>query len=355
MVTIRDIASLAGVSPATVSRYLNGHITVREETRFRIDDAVRRLNYKPNYLARSLVRKETQTIGVIIPDILNPYYSGLARGVEDEAQGTGWSVVLCNSDNKMEKELSYLEMLEYKQVDGIVLVSSAQSGQHLQKLLDRKVALVLASRQVDGVQVDSVIVANTKGAYEATRHLIRLGHTRIAAITGNLHIRTGRERLEGYRQAMSEAGIPVDERLIATVGDFQREGGYSAMMRLLRRSPWPTAVFAANDLIAVGAMAAIDARGGVVPGDVAVVGFDGIPLGELVRPRLTTMSVQPRTIGKMACRLLLDRVARGKNPPPRRVMVDARLEIRDSCGARPANSRAGGQDGSRADAERPRV
>lgn len=332
MATIKDIASLAEVSPATVSRFLNGQITVREETRRRIEDAVLRLNYKPNYLARSLVLKETQTIGVIIPDILNPYYSSLARGIEDEAQRAGWSVVLCNSDNRPDKELSYLQVLEYKHVDGIILVSSGRSGDHLKHILDRKLPLVLASRRVDGVDVDTVAVANTQGAYAATKHLISLGHSRIATIAGNLALSTGRERLEGYRKALSEAGIPVDERLVVTVEGFQYQGGYSAMMQLSEESPWPSALFAANDLTAIGAINAIQSRGATVPRDVAVVGFDGIPLGELIRPRLTTMSVQPYEIGKTACELLLDRVA-GKNPSPRLVVAEAHLEIRESCGA----------------------
>lgn len=330
MATIKDIASLADVSPATVSRFLNGQITVREETRRRIENAVQQLNYKPNYLARSLVLKETKTIGVVIPDILNPYFPGLTRGVEDEAQRAGWSVVLCNSDNKVDKELAYLEMLRYKQVDGIILVSSGQPPEQLQGLLDQKVNLVLAGRRIDGVETDTVAIANTKGAYEATRHLIGLGHRRIAFIGGSPFLRTSRERLEGHSQALSEADIPMEEAIV-TYGSFQYQGGFSAMAQLLQRSPRPTAVFAANDLMAIGAINAVQAEGGSVPEDVAVVGFDGIPLGELIRPRLTTMSVSPYKIGKTACRLLLDRVARKRNPSPRLVIADARLEIRESC------------------------
>ena len=333
MATIKDIASLAEVSPATVSRFLNGQISVREETRRRIEDAVLRLNYRPNYLARSLVLKETQTIGVIIPDIQNPYHSSLARGVEDEAQRAGWTVVLCNSDNNPDKELNYLQVLEYKHVDGIILASSGRSGDHLKRLLDRKVPLVLASRPVDGVEVDTVAVANEQAAYEATKHLIGLGHRRIATMGGDLLLRTWRERLDGYRRALSEAGIPVDERLVVTVEGLQYESGYSAMLQLLEESPWPTALFAANDLMAIGAINAVQSQGATVPGDVAVVGLDGIPLGELIRPRLTTMSIRSYEIGKTACQLVLDRAAGGKNPPPRLVIAKAHLEIRESCGA----------------------
>lgn len=344
MSTIRDIASLARVSPSTVSRFLNGHISVQEETRRRIEEAVHQLDYKPNYLARSLVLKETQTIGVVVPDILNPYYSAVARGVEDEAQLVGWSVVLCNSDNRVDKELDYLRILEYKHVDGIILVSSGQSGEHLQEILRRGIHLVLASRRVDDVDVDAVAVANAEGAREATRHLISLGHRLVATITGNPFLRTGRERLDGYRQALLEASIPLRKELITSVQDFQYQGGSAAMMRLLDRSLRPTAVFAANDLIAIGAISTIQAQGMSVPRDVAVVGFDGIPVGEMVRPRLTTMSVRPHDIGKTACRLLLDRVVRGLDTPSRTIIAGASLVIRESCGATQAGVALHGTD-----------
>ncbi|MGE5620402.1 MAG: LacI family DNA-binding transcriptional regulator [Sphingomonadaceae bacterium] len=334
MPTIKDIAALAGVSPATVSRVLSGHITVKDETRRRIEEAVQRLDYRPNFLARSLVLKETKTIGVVIPDILNPYYSGLVRGVEDEAQRVGRSVVLCNTDNKVGKETSYLELLEYRHVDGIILVSAGHSGEHLQGLLDRKIPLVLASRRLDGVEVDTVAVDNTGGAYEATRHLIQLGHRRIAMIAGNLFLRTGQERLEGYRRAHSEAGIPIDEKLVVTKGSFQFQEGYAVMRNLLRRSYPPTAVFAANDILAMGAISAVQSQGLSVPKDVAVVGFDGIRFGELLNPRLTTVSVRTYEMGRMACRLLIDRLTRKKDRPPRLVVSETHLEIRESCGAR---------------------
>lgn len=332
--TIKDIAELAGVSPATVSRVLSGQITVKEETRRRIEEAVRKFDYRPNYLARSLVLKETKTVGVVIPDILNPYYSALARGVEDEARRVGRSVVLCNSDNRVDKELSYLQMLEYKQVDGIILVSAGHQGAHLKELIDRKIPLVLASRRVDGVDVDTVAVDNVKGAREATRHLIQMGHRRIAMIAGNLSLRTGQERLDGFRQAFLQAGVPMDEKLVVTKGSFQLQEGYTVMCNLLRRSRRPTAVFAANDVLAIGAIGAIQSQGLSVPGDVAVVGFDGIQFGELINPRLTTVSVRPYGIGKTACKLLIDRLSLKRDQPTRLVVSEAHLEIRESCGAR---------------------
>lgn len=342
MTSIKDIASLAGVSTATVSRFLNGHITVREETQRRIEDAVRMLDYRPHYLARSLVLKETQTIGAVIPDILNPYFSELARGVEDEAVRTGWSMVLCNSDNKVDKELSYLQMLQYRRVDGIVLVSSGQSKESLQALMDGGVHVALAARRVDGVKTDSVTIQNTRGAYEATRYLIGLGHRRIAMIGGISQVVSSRERLEGYRMGLAEAGIPVEKGLILE-GGLQIQGGYSAMKRLLRRSPRPTAVFAANDLMAIGAINAIQTEGAVVPDDISVVGFDGISLGDVIKPRLTTVSVAPYRIGRTACRLLLDRVARKRNPAPRMLTVEPSLVIRESCS--PPPDAAVGEDG----------
>jgi LacI family transcriptional regulator len=332
MATLKDIAAHAGVSPSTVSRFLNGQITVRDDTRERIEKAVKELGYKANYLARSLVLKETQTIGVVIPDILNPYFSSIARGLEDEAQKNGWSMILCNSDNKVDKELDYLQLLEYKYVDGIILVSTCQRAEQLESFVNRGVNLVLLGRRIQGLGVDMVVVDNVGGAYMAVQHLIGLGHTRIAAISACQTIPTSWERLEGYRQALTEAGHLVDEELVINQGEFQYEDGYSAMEQLLSRHI-PSAVFAANDLMAIGAINTIQEHGGTVPDDIAVVGFDGLDVGTWIRPRLTTIAVSPYRLGEMSFRILMNRLSADEELGPQVEKLETQLVIRESCGA----------------------
>ena len=340
MATIRDIAEASGVSPATVSRYLNGRIKVRDETRRRIDEAVRELDYRPNYLARSLVLKETKTLGVVIPDILNPFFAGFARGAEDEAWESGLSVILCNSDNRRDKEQAYLKWLEYKQVDGIVLVSTGLSSGHLQEILARGIRMLVAGRRIEGLAADRLVIDNLKGARELTRHLLGLGHTRIAVIKVARHVSTTHERIKGYEQALAEAGQEAAVAARATAREFRYEDGYAAMEELLGRRRGSgreafTAVFALNDLMAIGAVNAIQSQGLTVPDDIAVVGFDGLRWGTWIRPRLTTYSVSPYNYGRRSCRMLLRRIgASGEKSSYVEEVIRGKLIVRESCGAR---------------------
>ncbi|MCL5074598.1 MAG: LacI family transcriptional regulator [Chloroflexi bacterium] len=331
MATIKDVAALARVSPTTVSRLLNNKIITREETKKRIEEAVKQLDYRPNFLARSLVTKETRTIGLVIPDIINPYFPAIARGVEDVANRRAWNVILCNSDNRPEKELTYIRVLQQKQVDGIILASTGVNKEQINAFLAEGLNLVFAGRYVGEVMTDAVIINNAEGAYQATRHLLTLGHRRIAFITGQMSIRTSQERRRGYEHALSEYGLAVDEDLIED-GKYQYQGGYLAMKRLLKRKPWPTALFAANDVMAIGAIRAVEEVGAGVPDDVAIVGFDDILLASLITPPLTTMAVSAYKMGTIAAKMLLDR-ATGKKAKPKIVTMEPKLVIRASCGA----------------------
>jgi LacI family transcriptional regulator len=347
MSTIRDIAEASGVSTTTVSRYLNGQIRVKEETRKRIDEAVRTLGYRPDFLARSLVLKETKTIGVVIPDILNPFFAGFARGVEDVAWEKGLSVILCNSDNRKDKEQSYLQWLEYKHVDGIVLVSTGLNSEHLQDILVRGIKMVVAGRRIKGLEADRLVIDNVEGARKLTRHLLVLGHTRIAVIKAAGHVSSTSERIKGYEQALSEFKIKPDKELIVTVKEFRYENGYTGMMKLIHNRLAETirrftAVFALNDLMAIGAINAIQEYGLSVPGDIAVVGFDGLRLGTWIRPKLTTYGVSPYNYGKRSCRMLLRRIsAQDRRRSYNEETIKGMLIVRESCGAvgEPADSR----------------
>jgi LacI family transcriptional regulator len=329
LATIKDLASEAKVSIATVSRYLNGKIIVREETKKRIEDAVQKLNYRPNYMARSLILNETETIGVVVPDILNPYFSGFARGVEDEARRKKISVILCNSDNEVEKEKEYLHWLQYKNVDGIVLVSTGLNHEFLEGLSAKGQKFVIAGRRIRSLTADYVSVANVTGAGEVVDHLIGLGHRRIAAVTVSHHVSTSADRLKGYRNALRKAGIEFHKELVIDGERFRYENGYESMKRLLDRTRDFTAVFAFNDLMAIGAVNALQDSGISVPQDVSVAGFDGLQWGTWIRPSLTSYSVIPYEYGCRACLLLFDRIA-SPEQDYRHITIRGELVVRDS-------------------------
>ena len=327
--TQADVADLAGVSQTTVSHVLNNvDIAIPEETRKRILDAVDELGYIPNLMARSLRSGETSTIGMIVPDSANPFFAEVARGVEDTSFKQGYSVILCNSDGDLDKELLYSNVLTEKQVDGILFIAAGLSKEHVQALQRRRMPLVVVDREISGIAIDSVLTDNTRGGRLAIRHLLELGHRRIGCIQGPSDLSPSADRVIGYRQALDEARIPVDEDIIVR-GDFQHESGYQATRQLLAKSPPPTAVFACNDLMAVGAISAAVEMGYRVPTDLSVVGFDDLPLARFANPSLTTI-VQPKyEMGTIAATMLLERI-RDLEGSPRRKMLDTNLLVRQS-------------------------
>jgi len=307
--TIQDVASRAGVSITTVSRVLNDTgYPMRPETKRRVLEAIEALDFRPNPLARGLLGKATRTIGLIIPDISNPYYPLLSRGVEDTASEHGYTVIFCNTDRKLAKLRNYLEVLREKQADGIIFAGGGMDAEGdplpLQEI-ESPVVLVGRHRlPFPSVQVDNIGAAHT-----ATTHLIELGHRRIAFVGGPNALSSARDRLKGYRRAMEQAGIRPDESLIRE-GDFGSESGYRAALSLIQEgSPRPTALFAANDQMALGAMAAAFDLGVRVPDELALVGFDDTPAGRYVRPSLTTVSLPTYEMGATAAQLLLKMLA----------------------------------------------
>lgn len=325
---MRDVADRAGVSVTTVSHVVNNTRPVSDELHHRVSSAMDELGYQPNVLARSLRRGETHTVGVILPDSSNPYFAELARCIEDHSFEKGYSVILCNSDNNTDKERLYTQVLADKQVDGIVMVAAGDSVENINGLLNRGIHLVLVDRFIPEVQVDFVLVDNKKGAKIATQHLIELGHKSIGCIVGPKNVILSKERLEGYRQALIENGIPYRNELVIE-GDFQYKDGFEAANKLLSVNVEPTAIFATNDLMAVGAVSSGLERGLSIPGQLSVIGFDNIPLASYANPPITTIDQPKSEIGALATEILLHRMG-DPDIQPRVEILDPKIVVRKS-------------------------
>jgi DNA-binding LacI/PurR family transcriptional regulator len=329
MATIRDVARQAGVSPATVSRWMNGRLVVKPSTAERISAAVKQLRYVPSLVARTLVTKESRTIGLLLADISNPFFAALARAVEDAAQERGYAVIVCNSDSNPEKEAGYIRLLNRKYIDGILFLSNSPGGSGLKAALKEEIPIVVVDEAIEGVKAPGVFTDNVQGAYDAVTHLIHLGHRRIGHVTGPPVYSTPL-RLHGYRRALEDNGLPFDSALVR-VADFQTEGGRRAARMLLNLPQRPTAIFAGNDLMALGAIQAAWEAGLRVPEDLAIVGFDDIPLASAFVPPLTTVAQPLTDMGRVAVDMLVRRIE-GK-PARRRVILPCTLRVRQSCGA----------------------
>lgn len=327
---MKDVAELAGVSVTTVSHVLNKTRYVDKSLVRRVETAVKSLGYQPNALARGLRRKETRMLGMVVPDNSNPYFAELARSIEDACFECDYNVILCNSDEDPVKERAYLSLLAEKRVDGIVFVASGNDRTGVQAVLQQKIPMVVLDRELNGTKCDSILVDNRAGGCRATQHLLLGNHQRIGCVSGPTNLVSARERLQGYHDAFTKARLRVDPKWIQP-GDFHIEGGYTAVQGLLDLPNPITAIFAANDLMAIGVLRGIAARGLRVPEDIAVVGFDGIALGRYTQPPLTTMAQPIREIGKLATELVLSRV-NGERKEPRIHRLETRLVVRTSCG-----------------------
>jgi LacI family transcriptional regulator len=282
-VTIKDIAREAGVSPQTVSRAINDKGEISPQTQDRILRIAERLGYRPNSIARSLATRRTQNIGLVIPDVANPFFAGIARGIEDAAHQANYNVFLCNTDENVDRENSAIQSLEAQRVDGIILSSSRLSEQQLLNLAERYQPLVLINRRIDHPQTGCVLVDDAKSAAEAVHYLLQLGHRNIGLLAGPEVSHSSRERVRGYREAMRPYADTVPARWQAHCPP-QVEGGRVFALDLLRRAPELTALLAYNDLVAVGALRACAELGRRVPQDCAIVGCDDVPLAALVSP-----------------------------------------------------------------------
>ena len=330
--TMRDVARLAGVSVTTVSSVVNGRGGVSPKLTGRVEDAIAALGYHPNEVARSLKVNRTFTIGMIVPDVSNFFFNSVLQGVEPNARRHGYSVVLCDSHEDPEEERDLLGMLVSRRVDGILLASAQQD--FVENSLPRPhPPIVCFDRHPRGFKGSVVVIDNVKAGYQATRHLLEVGHQRIATVAGPESTLTGHGRTEGYRRALQEASIPIPEGYIRP-GGFSMEGGYRAAVEILRLAEPPTALFSANNRMTLGAMCALKDLGVACPRDVSVCSFDDFDWSELFSPRLT-MIVQPSFhMGQVAVDLLLEAI---KAPDQQleagdrnRIVLDAQLRTGES-------------------------
>lgn len=330
MTGIRDVAQKAGVSAATTSRVLTGKGIVSDPLRQRVLAAAKELDYSPNGLARSMSLRRTHTLGLVVSDITNPFFTAVARGVEDSSQAGGYSVVICNSDEQVEKERSYLSVLREKRVDGIILAVSGTEVQHVRRLVEAGVHVVLIDRAVPELRLPSVMVDNYGGVLRATEYLLRLGHRRIGVVGGANDASSARERLKGFKAGLTAANIPLDPSLIVP-GDFTEEGGHNATLRLWRRGDRPSAIIFLNNLMTTGGLLALRQAGAIIAEDISIVGFDDLPYFELL-DRPPTVVAQPMyELGRYASELLVQSIESKGDLEPQEIRLPTKLIVRDSC------------------------
>lgn len=328
MVRIADVARMANVSTATVSRVISNAGTVKKETAEKVLEAIKKLNYQPNMLARQLRRSETKTILVVVPDITNTFFSAVLRGIESVAIENGYQVLLGDARNNVETETSYLAILGQKKADGLILLT-ARTEQKILEELSQDYPVVLACEYYEGTQLPTVSIDNVSSSRKATEYLISLKHKRIGHISGPLNVVVGRDRCKGFHQAMAKHGLSVDPSLVQE-GEFSFESGFNLMMKFLSLEEPPTAIFAGNDEMAMGAVKAAKSKGVRVPEDLSVVGFDDIKFASIFEPALTTIAQPTFDMGQKAMHLLLRLINHEELDKDQFILPD-KLIVRDSC------------------------
>jgi len=318
----------------TVSRVINGGAGVRPETRRRVEKAITALQFIPNGVARGLKSSKTGALGLIVPDIVNPFFAVVVRGAETVARRAGYRLLLCISENDLALERQYVEDMISHWVEGLLMAPVGdRSMANLMPLLQRKFPFVLIDRSVEGIDCDLVQADSVAGARRLVRHLISIGHRRIAAVVEPDNVSTARERLQGYKEALEAGGIPFDPELVAETSP-DRSGGYSATHQILSLDPLPTSIFAINNMTALGAMQAMQERGLSVPQDMALVCFDDVEHLAVLSPILTVMNQPAESFGTVAAQLLLDRIAGKAGDRRRHIVLQPHLVVRESCGAK---------------------
>ena len=349
-VSIRDVAERAGVSTATVSHVINQTRFVREETRQKVIEAVEALNYQPSAIARGLATNSTQTIGLIISDIGNPFFTAVARGIQDEVRQHGYHTIFCNTDEDPAREDEYLRLLSARQIDGLIIAPTGVHSKHLTQMDKTGLPIVLLDRQTPCIDAPIVGVDNEGGAYQATRHLIELGHRRIAVLVGIETISTLATRLAGYQRALCEANLPVDESLVirADPRNYMNQNhllstpaptfftnnqmtpsAFHALLRVLESPNRPSAIFVTNNEMTVGALHALKESGIRCPEDISIISFDDHAWASIFTPALTVVRQPTYRLGKMAARLLIKLLNGEEFEPPTPLPVE--FIIRESC------------------------
>jgi len=333
-VTIKDVASRAGVSPMTVSRVINDSDRVSPETQRRVREAIAELGYIPSRLARGLSGRRTGTLAVIVPDVANPFFTLIVRAAEEVARRSSYRVILCDTRADLAVERDVIEELIAHRVEGIVIAPvSDRSKPHLARLDRFGVPFVLIDRTVTGIECDAVVGDSAGGAQQLVEHLVGLGHRRVGLIVEKYEVSTARERRHGYESALRTVGLHPDPELVVEATP-DPQGGFDGMSRLLSGDDPPSAVFAVNNLVALGAIEAVRGAGLEVPGDVALVCFDDIEFASRLYPFLTALEQPAETFGTLATQVLLERIHGRGSSHEHVVVLPGRLTVRKSCGAR---------------------
>ena len=336
MPTVLDVAKRAGVAPITVSRVINNSGYISQATRERVEAAVKELGYVPNTLARGLRSKQTKTLALVVTDITNPYFTLMARGVEDSAGASDYTVVYCNTDESEAKEEKYANILAQRQVDGVLLVPSCGNVKTIKFLLSNDIKVVALDRRVAGVEIDSVRSDSENGAYHLVRLLIGLGHKRIAMITGPKDVSTSVDRVTGCQRALAEANISENE--LVFYGEFNQESGYEFTKQAMMHLSKPTAIFGANNFITIGIIKALHDLNVGVPEDISVVGFDDLPESMLLSPFLTVAAQPAYEMGRTATELLLKRISGELTDGYQKLILPTQIIERGSTGQNRNNS-----------------
>ncbi|MGI8742602.1 MAG: LacI family DNA-binding transcriptional regulator [Bryobacteraceae bacterium] len=342
MSTIKEVAERAGVSIGTASNVIGGAAPVSKARTARVLAAIQELDYHPNEVARSLKAKQTKMLGMVLPDITNPFFSDLIRGAENAALERGYLLLTANSDEQVEREKRFVAALRSRRVDGILLAATASKNEtHLKSAIAAGVPIVCLDRVAPGLAVDVVLADNVRGTQECVRHIIRLGHKKIAIITGALELQTAGERLAGYRAALEESGIRYSEDLVME-GDFREEAGYRLGKQLLLRRERPSAIFACNGVMMLGLLVALDELGVRCPEEIALATFDDLRFAHSFHPHLTAVAQPGNSIGYQGTNLLIDRVEGKLTGDPLTIRLAPELKIRESTRGYAAGSSSNG-------------
>ena len=333
MTTMKQVAQLAGVSISTVSHVINNTRVVSSDVRARVQGVIDELRYIPSAVARSLKNDKTNTIGVLVPNSSNPYFAELIRWIEEAAFQRGYNMILCNAHGGARKQAAYLRLLMGKRIDGLVLVASGADDERDLMLRHEAVPIVQLERALPGLEADLVLAGQEEGAYQATRHLIGLGHRAIGCVSGPPDLPRARERVAGYLRAMGEAGLPVPPGRIVH-DEFTSAGGHAAFARLLGQPHPPSAVFVTSDLMALGALCAAGRAGVSIPEELSMIGYDNIDGAGYTNPPLTTVAPPKREMASLAIEQLIDRI-KGLHAPLRATALSSTLVVRASTGPLP--------------------
>jgi DNA-binding LacI/PurR family transcriptional regulator len=328
--TIYDVAKEAGVSIATVSNAINGKGKISKKRREEIFKIMERLQYQPSVIASALTGKKTYTLGLLIPDISNPFFAEIARAIEDQAHQHGYSVIICSTDNKDERVERYITLLEQKSVDGIIIGTGIENMEIISQLQSKSTPLAMIARETPALAVDTVVADDFVGGVLAAGHLASLGHKRLAILSENLKVSSSRERIRGFKQGLADAGVSFDDSSIV-ICEYKVEEGRRGALELLRRGSGerPTAIFCCNDLLAIGALQAAKEIGVRVPEELSVVGFDNTILATVTDPPLTSVAQPMEHMGKLVFNLLIENLEK-KESIKQRVVLRPELVIRRS-------------------------